>query len=141
MDQCFPALSSFLNPFTFTLDSVLIQAVTRKLNVIDISNLNQTEERSKMYKFKADQTSCHRKLINISRYSATDRLHRWLRLLLLLSFIVLAGCKTVPLQDRNYTDSGDSGSKARLLKRAFIIRLMTRMMRLEYCIRLGAIRY
>lgn len=77
-----------------------------------------------MYKFKADQTSCHRKLINISRYSATDRLHRWLRLLLLLSFIVLAGCKTVPLQDRNYTDSGgfweqSTSSQARFHHQAY----------------------
>ncbi len=66
-----------------------------------------------MNKFIADQTSCYPQRSDINRYAATqnlsiarDQSHCWVGLFLLLGILVLAGCKTVPLQDRNYADRG-----------------------------------
>lgn len=66
-----------------------------------------------MNQFIADQTSCYSQRSDINRYAATqnpsiarDQPHRWVELFLILGILVLGGCKTVPIQDRNYADRG-----------------------------------
>lgn len=66
-----------------------------------------------MNPFSVDHISCNNKQDHFNRYpmakstvTAYACLHRRIALLFLLGLIYLSGCKTVPLQDRNYADRG-----------------------------------
>lgn len=66
-----------------------------------------------MNPFSVDHISCSNRQGHFNRYPTAKNtitayacLHRRIALLFLLALIYLGGCKTVPLQDRNYADSG-----------------------------------
>lgn len=84
-----------------------------------------------MNPFSVDRIFCSKKQDHFNRHPATKNtitahacLHRRISLLLLLMLIYLTGCKTVPLQDRNYADRGgfweqSTSTQARFHHQAF----------------------